>query len=437
MRSAAAELAGKCRHGFALERAVFLTVLHRLLNSASRWRRRGRGSLLAHMREPRNRVVQVIRFGGPDGLEVVDAPLPTAGRGEVRVRVLASSVHYTDVLIRRHLYPQTAPRRPPFVLGYDVVGEIDQLGGGVRGFQVGDRVADLTVVGSNAAYRTLRADRLARVPAGLDAAEAATLILSWTTAYQLLHRAARVQRGQRVLVHGAAGAVGQALLALGRFAGLELWGTARGEHAALIRELGATPIDYQREDFTRVLPGGFDVVFDGIGEEGYRRSFAALKRGGLLCAYGYSAGVQAQRRMLTILMWIARLYLWRWLPGGKRARFYSINVMRARHPAWFREDLERLFGMLATRAIRPRVAERISFDEVAEAHRRLEAGGLEGKLVLCPDLPSRRDLVPQREPGPGFPRLILEKRAAVGLADERTSPAPWRYTLIKIKVSAD
>ena len=111
-----------------------------------------------------------------------------------------------------------------------------------------------------------------------------------------------------------------------------------------------------------------DVVFDGIGEEGYRRSFAALKRGGLLCAYGYSAGVQAQRRMLTMMMWIARLYLWRWLPGGKRARFYSINVMRARHPAWFREDLERLFGLLATRAIRPRVAERLSFDEVAEVY---------------------------------------------------------------------
>jgi NADPH2:quinone reductase len=354
------------------------------------------------VREPRNRVVQVRCFGGPEGLEVVDAPLSTAGRGEVRVRVLASGVEYTDVLIRRRLYPQTMLRRPPFVLGYDVVGEIDQLGDGVSGFQVGDRVADLTVVGSNAAFRTLRADHLARVPAGVDAAEAATLILSWTTAYQLLHRAARVQRGQRVLVHGAAGAVGQALLVLGRLAGLELWGAARGEHAAVIRELGATPIDYRRKDFTRALPGGFDVVFDGIGEDGYRRSFAALKRGGLLCAYGYSAGVQAQRRMLTILMWIARLYLWRWwLPGGKRARFYSINVMRARHPAWFGEDLERLFGLLATRAIRPRVAERISFDQVAEAHRRLEAGGLEGKLVLCPDLPSRRDRVPpKREPGP-------------------------------------
>ncbi|HEX2778697.1 MAG TPA: medium chain dehydrogenase/reductase family protein [Gemmatimonadaceae bacterium] len=342
-------------------------------------------------KEPRNQVVQVSRYGEPYGLEVVDAPPPTAGAGEVRVRVLASSVNYTDTLIRRRLYPQTARLRPPFVMGYDVVGEIDQIGEGVRDFRIGDRVADMTVVGSNAAYRTLRAIDLARVPPGVDPAEAATLILSWTTAYQLLHRAAKVKRGQRVLVHGAAGAVGQALLVLGRMAGVEIWGAARGSHATLIRELGATPIDYDREDFTTVLPGGFDVVFDGIGEEGYRRSFAALRRGGLLCAIGYSAGAQAKQGMLAVLMSIARLYLWRFLPNGKRATFYSINVMRARHPEWFKEDLERLFGLLATGAIRPRVAERISFDEVADAHRRLEAGGIEGKLVLCPELPPRAE----------------------------------------------
>ncbi|MBR0785908.1 medium chain dehydrogenase/reductase family protein [Bradyrhizobium iriomotense] len=341
------------------------------------------------MMEQRNRVVQVSRFGDPEALEIVDARLPTAGRGQVRVRVLASSLNYTEVLIRRHLYPQTMRLRPPFVMGYDVVGAIDQLGEGVHDFQIDERVADMTVVGSNAEYRTLRAKDLARVPVGVDAAEAAALILSWTTAYQLLHRAAKVQRGQRVLVHGAAGAVGQALLVLGRLAGLELWGTVRGEHMALVRELGATPIDYQHEDFTQVLPGGFDVIVDGVGEDGYRRSYAALKPGGLLCAIGFSASVQAQRRMLPIVMEIARLYLWRLLPGGKRARFYSVNAMRARHPAWFKEDLEHLFGLLATGAIRPRIAGRISFEEVADAHRRLEAGGLEGKLVLCPDLSSR------------------------------------------------
>jgi NADPH:quinone reductase len=346
------------------------------------------------MGEPRNRVVQVSRFGGPEGLQVVDAPMPIAGRGEVRLRVLASSIVYTDVVIRRHLYPQTIHRQPPFTLGYDVVGEIDQLGEGVTDLRLGERVADMTVTGSNAGWRTLRADDVTRVPDGVDAAEAATLILSWTTAYQLLHRSARVQSGQRVLVHGAAGAVGQALLVLGRMAGLELWGTARSEHAARVRELGGTPIDYQHEDFTRVLPGGFDVVFDGIGEDGGRRSLTALKPGGELCSYGYTAAVQAQLRLSAIMMSMARLYTSRWLPHGKRVQFYSINAMRARHPAWFKEDLGRLFELLAARAIHPRVAARISFDEVVDAHRRLEAGGLEGKLVLCPELPPRHERAP-------------------------------------------
>lgn len=331
-----------------------------------------------------NRVLQVRQFGGPEGLEVVDAQLPTAGAGEVRVRVLAASVNYTDVLIRRRLYPQTMRLQPPFALGYDVVGVIDQLGDGVRGFEVGDRVADMTVTGSYADYRILRARDLTPLPPTIDAAEAATLILSWMTAYQLLHRSARVTRGQRVLVHGAGGAVGQALIVLGRLAGLEVWGAARGEHAAVIRELGATPIDYEREDFTRVLPGGFDVVFDGIGEDGYRRSFAALRPGGLLLAIGFSASVQAKQGLRAIMTAIARMYLWRFLPGGKHARFYSINAMRARHPAWFREDLAKLFELLAARVIRPRVAERISFDQLVDAQRRIEAGGLQGKLVLCP-----------------------------------------------------
>lgn len=339
---------------------------------------------------PRNRVVEIERYGGAEGLSIVDAALPTAGPGEVRVRVLASSLEYTDVVIRRHLYPQTMRRRPPFVLGYDVVGEIDQIGDGVSGFRIGDRVADMTVVGSNASYRTLRAVDVVPVPPGVDAAEAAALILSWTTAYQLLHRTARVQPGQRVLVHGAAGAVGQALLVLGGMAGLELWGTARGEHAPIVRALGATPIDYQHEDFTRVLPGGFDVVFDGVGEDGYRRSFAALARGGVVCAYGYSARVQARRRSLAILPWLVSVYVWHrvlsWLPARKGVRLYSINLMRAQHPEWFQEDLARLFGLLASGAIRPSIAGRISFGGVAEAHRRVEAGGLAGKIILCPEL---------------------------------------------------
>lgn len=336
------------------------------------------------MAEPLNRVVQLETYGGPEALRVVNSPMPAAGAGEVRVRVLAASVNYTETLIRRHLYPQTAAYRVPFVMGYDVVGEIDQLGSDVNDFRVGDRVADMTVVGSDALYRTLRAKDLTRVPLDVDPAEAATLILSWTTAYQLLHRSARVTPGQKILVHGAGGAVGQALLSLAHLAGIDAWGAAHARHLALIRELGATPIAYDSEDFTRVLPGGFDVVFDGIGEDGYRRSFAALKPGGLLVAIGYSAGAQARQGLLAVLAAIARLYVWGWMPRGKHTRFYSVNVMRARHPEWFKQDLAYLLGLLQQGRIKPKVAERINFEQVVDAHRRLESGGVEGKLVLCP-----------------------------------------------------
>lgn len=336
------------------------------------------------MAEPLNKVVQLETYGGPEALRVVNSPMPAAGAGEVRVRVLAASVNYTETLIRRHLYPQTAAYRVPFVMGYDVVGEIDQLGSDVNDFRVGDRVADMTVVGSDALYRTLRAKDLTRVPLDVDPAEAATLILSWTTAYQLLHRSARITPGQKILVHGAGGAVGQALLSLAHLAGIDAWGAAHARHLALIRELGATPIAYDSEDFTRVLPGGFDVVFDGIGEDGYRRSFAALKRGGLLVAIGYSAGAQAKQGLLAVLAAIARLYVWGWMPRGKHTRFYSVNVMRARHPEWFKQDLAYLLGLLQHGRIKPKVAERINFEQVVDAHRRLESGGVEGKLVLCP-----------------------------------------------------
>lgn len=328
------------------------------------------------------RSLVLTRFGGPEGFELVDSPLPSAGEGELRVRVLAASVQFTDVLLRTGRYPDLK-QKPPLVLGYDVVGEIDELGPGVSDFQVGERVADLTVTGSYARYRTLRADRVVRVPAQVDSAEAAALVLSWATAYQLLHRSAHVKRGERALVLGATGAVGQALLVLGALAGLEMWGAARVEHFDRVRSLGATPIDSNLERAGGLGDPGFDAVFDGVGERGFESSWACVRRGGRLIGFGFTQPALSGASMLNLGYWLLRLQCWNFLPNGRTAHFYSITALRKRHPEWYRADLEKLFVLLSQGRIHPRIAERIELSDVPDAHRRIEAGGLDGKIVIC------------------------------------------------------
>lgn len=323
-------------------------------------------------------------FGGPDGFALEEGgPLPEPGPGEARIRVEAASVQFTDVIIRKGEYPDLK-RKPPLVPGYDCVGRVEAVGPGVRDLAVGDRVADMTMIGSYASHRLVDAARCVPVPEGVDAAEAVSLVLSWMTAYQLIHRHAKAAPGQTALIHGAAGAVGQALLRLGQLHGLEMYGTCRAEHADLVASFGATPIDYRSEDFTEVLSDGVDVVFDGIGEEGFARSWRTVKRGGFLAAYGFSAGIQEGAPFLKIGYWFARVAIWNVWPNGKRAGFYGITDLRKSRPEWFREDLTRLMAWLADGTVRPRVQERIGFEDVAEAHRRLERGGLDGKLVLVP-----------------------------------------------------
>lgn len=323
------------------------------------------------------------RFGGPEGFELTEPPLPSAGEGQVRVRVLAASVQFTDVLLRTGRYPDLK-QKPPLVLGYDVVGEIDEVGPGVKGFRVGERVADLTVTGSYAHYRTLRADRVVRVPPQVDSAEAVALVLSWATAYQLLHRSAHVKRGERALVLGATGAVGQALLVLGAIAGLEMWGAARAEHFDRVRSLGATPVDANLDRARGLASPGFDAVFDGVGERGFASSWACVRRGGALVGFGFSQPMLSGASMLSLGYWLMRLQLWNLLPNGRKARFYSITALRKHHPEWYRADLETLFELLSQRRIQPRIAERIQLSAVPDAHRRIEAGGLDGKIVICP-----------------------------------------------------
>jgi len=185
--------------------------------------------------------VIVTHYGGPDALRVVEEECPEPKSGEVRVRVLAAGVSLPDLLMREGVHPEKP--RLPFTPGWDLIGVVDRLGADISGIEPGHIVAALPISGAYAEFVCLPQRELIPAPSELDAAEAVSLVLNYVTAYQMLHRSAKVRSGQRALIHSAAGGVGSALLQLGRLAGLEMYGTCslRGLRASGLRERNSPP----------------------------------------------------------------------------------------------------------------------------------------------------------------------------------------------------
>jgi len=240
--------------------------------------------------------IVVTRYGGPDALRVVGDERPEPKAGEVRVRVLAAGVSLPDIMAREGVHPETP--RVPFTPGWDLVGVVDRLGDGTSGVEPGQLVAALPIHGAYAEFVCLAPRELVPVPPGLDAAEAISLGLNYVTAYQMMHRSVQVGSGQRVLIHGAAGGVGTALLQLGRLAGLEMYGTCSSRGASTVSDLGGIPIDYQHRDFVeearRLTSEGVDVVFDHIGGAHLWRSRKALRPGGTVVGYGLISSIRGE-----------------------------------------------------------------------------------------------------------------------------------------------
>ncbi|MBI2492994.1 MAG: zinc-binding dehydrogenase [Candidatus Rokubacteria bacterium] len=347
--------------------------------------------------------VIVTRYGGPDALRVVEEECPEPNDGQVRVRVLAAGVSLPDVMAREGVHPETPP--VPFTPGWDLVGVVDRLGNGVSGIEPGQIVAALPIHGAYAEFVCLPQRELVPVPSGLDAAEAVSLVLNYITAYQMLHRSAKVKPGQRVLIHGAAGGVGTALLQLGRLAGLEMYATCSGlemyatcssRSAPAVSDLGGIPIDYQHQDFVkeihRLTREGVDAVFDPIGGAHLWRSRKALRPGGRVMGYGLRSSLRGEglasgrpgRRQRFRGTAIFGLYIaggWL-LPGRKRVVPYSIQTLKRLKPEFFRQDLIGLFDLLQQKKITPLIAQRFPLAEARHAHEMLGKGGVTGKIVL-------------------------------------------------------
>jgi NADPH:quinone reductase-like Zn-dependent oxidoreductase len=341
--------------------------------------------------------IVVTHYGGPDELRLVEEERPEPKHHEVRVRVLAAGVSLPDLMMREGVHPETPP--VPFTPGWDLVGVVDRLGDGVSGIEPGEIVAALPITGAYAQFVCLPQRELISVPSGLDAAETVSLVLNYVTAYQMLHRSARIKAGQRVLIHGAAGGVGSALLQLGRLAGLEMYGTCSSRSAAAVADQGGVAIDYEHQDFVeeihRVTRVGVDVVFDGIGGAHIWRSRKAVRAGGLVVAYGLTSSLRGgrlasgrpgRRRRVRAIATFGLYIAASWLPPSrKRVVPYSIQWFKRLRPAWFRHDLLALFDLLRQKRIKPLIAQRCDLAKARQAHESLGTGGVIGKIVLVLD----------------------------------------------------
>jgi NADPH:quinone reductase-like Zn-dependent oxidoreductase len=339
------------------------------------------------------RHLRIARFGGPEVLQLVEEPtLPEPGSGEVRIKVLAAGTGFTDTMIRRGRYPDF--KGPlPFTPGYDLVGVVDKRGAGVVAPREGEMVADLCVVGGYAQYAIRPSGFLVPVPDGIDLAEAVCIPLAYLTAFQMLTRCRRLPSGAAILVIGASGTVGTALLDLARHLGLKAIGTCSAANIPVIERFGATAIDYHAGDFVRAVHQlttggvGVDIAFDAIGGAHFSRSFACLAPGGLLVGYGSQTMGAGRESLIAAGLGLARLKLWSalsFLFGGRSALFYSITSRRLTHSEEYAADMTTLFQLLRTGAIHPVVIEQLPLAAASEAHARIDRGGLGGKIVLVP-----------------------------------------------------
>ncbi|MFE3137436.1 medium chain dehydrogenase/reductase family protein [Streptomyces scopuliridis] len=327
----------------------------------------------------------------PEGLQIRRGAVPTAGPGQVVIRMEATGVSFAEQQMRRgRYYDQPAF---PFVPGYDLVGTVVATGEGVEPGLAGTRVAALVKVGGWASHVLVDAADAVEVPAGIGAAEAETLVVNGITAWQMLHRKARVRAGQTIVVHGANGGVGSVLVQLAHAAGVKVIGTASARHHDALRERDVTPIDYRTEDVAarvrELAPGGVDAVFDHVGGRSVVDSWSLLAPGGTLVSYG-SASTRDDEgsKQWPVVKLLGRVWLWNALPNRRRAYFFNVWAGRAlakdRFRARLRADLTQVFAALQRGDVTAQIAAQLPLTRVADALRLAESGTVAGKVVLNP-----------------------------------------------------
>jgi NADPH2:quinone reductase len=323
---------------------------------------------------------QVTEHGEPEKvLEFTDIDRPEPGPGQIQVRVLAAAANFPDILLCRGVYQEDFGL--PFTLGVEMCGEVAAVGAGVTGFAPGDRVIGDTALphGAFAEYAIMEAAAALPAPPALDDAEAAPFFVTYETCWVGLHRRARLQAGETLLVHAAAGGVGTGAIQIGKAAGARVIGVVGGaDKVPLAREVGAdVVINRHDEDLVKVVKEvtggrGADVVFDPVGGDSFYKSTKCIAFEGRILVVGFASGDIPSAALNHALVKNYDII-------GLQARAYRIRQVSA-----VRDYYDALVKLTETGAVRTVVTERLPLDQVADGLRRLGAGTTTGRIVFIP-----------------------------------------------------
>lgn len=321
------------------------------------------------------KAIRIHQVGGPEAMQLEEVPQPEPARGETRVRLEAIGVNYIDTYHRTGLYPLDLPFTP----GIEGAGVVVKVGPSVEDFRVGDRVAYASSLGAYSEEAVVAADKLAKIPEGMDSRTAASAMVQGITAHYLTRSTFPLAAGHKVLIHAAAGGVGLLLVQLAKRFGATVFGTVgNAEKAEAARAAGAdhvilyTQTDFATEVETLTDGKGVDVVYDSVGKETYKRSMACLVTRGLLVLYGNASGPVPPIDPLTL---------------GKAGSIFLTRPTIAHYTRDRREFLgrvEEIFSWTQSGELRLTVDRALPLSEAAEAHRLLEGRKTKGKLLLVP-----------------------------------------------------
>jgi synaptic vesicle membrane protein VAT-1 len=341
------------------------------------------------------RAVVLTGHGGPEVLQVQERPDPPLTPGEVRIAVKAAGINFADTMARVGLYPD-APK-PPCVLGYEVSGDVESVGDGVEGLSPGDRVIAGSRFGGQASMVSVPAEQAFPLPVGWSYEQGAAFPVNYATSYVALVMMGGIRKGDRVLIHAAAGGVGISATQIARSRETEIFGTASASKHDAIRAQGVDhPIDYRTLDFEqevrRITGGeGVDVIMDATGPTNFRKDYRLLRQGGKLIMYGASELSTGQGRSISALargllrMPTATMPWWKSLGVMNENRgVFGLNMLTWQDAEGLGRVLEPLSAELESGAIEPVVAEAFPFDRAGDAHTFIAERRNIGKVVLVP-----------------------------------------------------